>query len=175
MESLEKQVKIFMLQSKLLCCILCMIFLTGTGSRAGGHKIMSVRIKKGQVRAAPSFIGKILGNLSYGDQVSAFEEKGGWIKIYLPNRDIKGWIHKTALSSKKIKLRAGATNVKQFASSDEVALAGKGFNKQVEGAFKAKNPNMNFTWIDKMERINISAYEISNFIQTGDLVPKGGF
>jgi len=174
MKSLEKQVNFFILQSKLLCCILFMILLIAPASWAAGQKIMSVQIKKGQVRATPSFTGKILANLRYGDQVSAFEEKGGWIKIRVPVKGIKGWIHKTALSSKKIKLRAGAANVSQFASSDEVSLAGKGFNKQVEGEYKSNNPNMGFTWIDKMESIDISAGEISNFIQAGDLAPQGG-
>ncbi|QTA79170.1 SH3 domain-containing protein [Desulfonema limicola] len=174
MKSLESRVRIFKFQTRLLCCILFMILLTVPIAWAAGQKTMSVQVKQVQVRESPSFTGRILGNLGYGDQVAVYEEKGGWIKVHMQGKGINGWIHQTALSSKKIKLSAGAENVAKYASSDEVALAGKGFNKQVEGEFKAKNPNMDFTWVDKMESIKISSSEILSFIQAGGLNTQGG-
>jgi hypothetical protein len=45
-------------------------------------------------------------------------------------------MHESALSAKRVKMQAGGT-AKTGATSDELALAGKGFNKDVEAQFKA--------------------------------------
>jgi hypothetical protein len=88
--------------------------------------------------------------------------------------EIKGWMHASALTEKKIVLKPGAEDVQQAASSDELTLAGKGFNEQVEKSFKTKNPNVDFSGVDRMEKVVISQKEIQQFLQTGKLVPKGG-
>ena len=87
----------------------------------------------------------------------------------------EGWIHASALTPKKIVLRAGAEDVEAAASSDELALAGKGFNQQVESEFRAKNPNLDFTWIDEMETYVVSENEMKQFLKEGELSPEGGF
>jgi hypothetical protein len=71
-------------------------------------------------------------------------------------------------------LKSGASNVQAAADSDELALAGKGFNKQVEGAFRSKNPHMDFTWVDKMEAMEVSQEEIQRFLEDGELLKQGG-
>jgi len=83
-------------------------------------------------------------------------------------------VHASALTTKKIALRSGASDVGQAATDDEVALAGKGFNKQVEGEFRLKNQDIDFTWIDKMEAIVISPIEMQRFLSEGNLFPEGG-
>ena len=64
--------------------------------------------------------------------------------------------------------------VEKAASSDEIALAGKGFNEQVEGEFKKKNPNIDFKQIDRMEKIVVSQNNMQQFLKSGGLSPKGG-
>lgn len=132
-------------------------------------QVMSVQVKSGQVRSTPSFMGKIVADLAYGDQVMTGEEQGGWLKVQVPGRGIEGWMHNSALSAKKIELKAGTANVKQTASGQELALAGKGFNKQVENEFKAKHPNMDFRWIDQMERFQVTPNEMQKFLEQGGL------
>ena len=133
------------------------------------QKLMSVQVKNGQLRANPSFLGKITGNLSYGDQVEILTEKGPWAKVRKVNAKAGGWLHASALTTKKIVLKPGAADVKKAASSDELALAGKGFNKQVENQFKAQNPNLDFTWVDRMEKMTVSDRQIQAFLKTGGL------
>ena len=125
------------------------------------------------MRSNPSFMGKIIAELAYGDQVTVLEEQGGWNKVSFPGKG-EGWMHSSALSSKKIILKAGAANVAQTADSKELALAGKGFNKQVESEFRAKNPNLNFTWVDKTEAMKISSHEMQRFLREGGVSPAGG-
>lgn len=133
---------------------------------------MSVQVKEAPVRANPSFVGKIAGTLAYGDQVEVAQTQGAWSKV--TGGGVSGWIHTSALSSKKIALTAGQEQAKVAASGDELALAGKGFNSDVEAKFKADHKNVDFTWIDRMERIKIPAAEMQAFLKAGDVTPKEG-
>lgn len=137
-------------------------------------KMMSIQVKKGAVRSSPSFLGKIVTQLKYGDRVAVQNAKGSWYFINKPSGNTDGWMHSSALSVKKIVLNPGASDVKQAASSDEITLAGKGFNQQVEKDFKSKNPQVDFTWINKMEKMSVSQNQIQAFIKEGQLSPKGG-
>jgi hypothetical protein len=153
--------------------ILTIISIGGITALADSFPSMSVQVKKGDVRSTPSFLGKIVARLSYGDQVQVQGKKGSWMLVDLVDSG-NGWIHTSALTRKNIVLRAGQTDVQQTADSDEIALAGKGFNEQVEGEFKAQNPNIDYTWIDKMENIVISRKQMLEFLQEGDLNPSEG-
>jgi hypothetical protein len=137
------------------------------------QKMMSIQVKKGAVRSSPSFLGKIVTQLKYGDQVAVQNVKGSWYFIDGSKGKTEGWMHSSALSLKKIVLNPGASDVKQTASSDEITLAGKGFNQQVENDFKSKNPQVDFTWINMMEKMTVSQNQIQVFIKEGQLSPKG--
>ena len=137
-------------------------------------KTMSVQVKKCQLRNKPSFLGKIVINLKYADQVTVKQEDKNWYEVVPVNKKNGGWVHVSALSTKKIILKEGSKDVENAASSDELALAGKGFNEQVENDFKKKNKNADFTWVDKMEKIVISSSEMQSFLKEGGLNVEGG-
>ena len=141
---------------------------------ATADNLMSIQIKKGQLRTAPSFLGKIVAELNYADRVAVLEKKEAWFKVRASAKNAEGWLHASALTSKKIVLKPGAQDVAQSASSDELALAGKGFSKQVEGEFQSKNPQLDYTLLNRMEQVVISQEQIEQFIKDGDLSPKGG-
>ena len=62
------------------------------------------------------------------------------------------------------------TPVKQT-SSDEVALAGKGFTPEVENGYRAKHPEVNFALVDKVETFKVDPATLQAFIKEGDLKP----
>ena len=62
------------------------------------------------------------------------------------------------------------TPVKQ-SSSDEVALAGKGFTPEVETGYRAKHPEMDFAQVDKIETFKVDPAALQAFIKEGDLKP----
>ena len=62
------------------------------------------------------------------------------------------------------------TPVKQT-SSDEVALAGKGFTPEVESGYRAKHPEMDFGQVDKVESFKVDPATLQAFIKEGDLKP----
>ena len=154
--------------------VFIVVGLLGLAVLAAEPKQMSVQVKKGAVRSTPSFLSKIITKLNYGDRVVVTEEQSSWSKINLSGAYSHGWIHSSALTSKEIVLKPGAADVEQSASDDELTLAGRGFNAEVENEFRSQNPDVDFTWIDRMETMTVSQEQIQNFIKAGGLHPQGG-
>ena len=159
---------------KFFWTIFFIIALAGATLYAAKPDLVSIQVKNGRVRSHPSFLGKIIAILSYGDRVSVIDTRPAWMHIRVPDSAASGWMHVSALTEKKIILSAGDTHAGQAATTDELALAGKGFNRQVEGEFKAKNRNIDFRWIDKMETFEVGQEDIVQFVKAGDLSPQGG-
>ena len=65
-------------------------------------------------------------------------------------------------------MRAGTTDAATGVSSDEVALAGKGFNEQVEAKLR-KDGTLDYTWVDRMSAFNAGADQIAKFRTQGHL------
>ena len=150
---------------KLISLVVALLFVAGL-SIAQAPKQMSVTVKETQVRATPSYLGKILAVLAYGDQVDVLAEQAGWARVRLANGE--GWVHLSALSSKRIALQSGSQNVGTGASSGEVALAGKGFNQEVENKYKQDN-QLDYTWVDRMGALTVSPEEVLAFLEQGEL------
>ena len=148
---------------------LCFVF---SGS-AEPQKTMSVQIKEGQVRSTPSFLGTIIAKLSYGDRVEIIQDQGTWKKVAVRG-GVQGWMHVSALTTKNIVLRAGAGNVQTSATGGEIALAGKGFSEEIEKQYKKLNHNLDYTWVDRMERFQVSPEQMQAFLKQGNVVPAEG-
>lgn len=128
---------------------------------------MSVQVKKSKLRATPSQLGRIVATVKYGDAVQVESSKRGWYAVTTKDGK-KGWLHESVLSKKPILMRAGTTDAEIGVSSDEVALAGKGFNEQVEDKLKA-DKSLDFTWVDRMMTFDISEDQIIAFRSQGNL------
>ena len=157
-----------MIQIKQIAAAVIMASVVMTAAAA----TMSVQVKDAPVRATPSFVGQVVGSFAYGDQVEVQQTQGAWSKV--ARAGVSGWMHTSALSSKKIVLAAGQEQAKVAASGDELALAGKGFNSDVEAQFKAGHKDIDFTWINRMEKIRIPSSEMQVFLKDGDVTPKEG-
>jgi hypothetical protein len=69
-------------------------------------------------------------------------------------------------------VKAGSTVVAAGASGSEVALAGKGFNPEVEAEYK-KNPTLNYAAVDEMETYVVVPTALSAFITQGGILEGG--
>jgi SH3-like domain-containing protein len=132
---------------------------------------MSVQVRNCKVRATPSQLGRVIGTVEYGAVVQAGAPQQSWYPVTTAN-GVKGWLHESALSKKPVAMRAGATDAAIGVSSDEVALAGKGFNEQVEAKLKADG-TLDFTWVNRMMAFNAGPDRILAFRKQGNL-PGGG-
>ena len=83
-------------------------------------------------------------------------------------------MHASSLTTKMIILKAGTANVQTSATGGEIALAGKGFSEEVEKQYKNLNRNLDYAWIDRMERFQVSPEEMQAFLKQGELVPAEG-
>src|SRR4030065_2134148 len=83
---------------------LSFLYLSAT---AQTQKTMSVQVKETQLRATPSHLGKIVTRAPYGARVTIVEERGDWKRVSYGNS--RGWLHTSAVTSKRIVLKAGQT------------------------------------------------------------------
>jgi len=141
---------------------------------AARQKKMSIQVKTGQLRSTPGYFSRVVTRLDYAAKVIVLEEKGDWLKVKPDGGTTTGWIHKSALTKKRLKLSAGKTDISNTVTTDEQALAGKGFNSDVEAQFKKENKEIDFTWVDKMEKIKIPPEELKKFLEEGDIKPLNG-
>jgi hypothetical protein len=147
--------------------------LAAVALAVGKGGVLNVQVQQGEVRASASPLGSVIGTASYGDAMEVLEEKGAWVKVTKPG--LTGWMHSSALTKDKIKLQGGGTDAQLKASSGEQALAGKGFSKEVESAFKDKNKNVSFAWVDKMEKYKVTQQQSASFAKEGHLkIAEGG-
>ncbi|MDY6972749.1 MAG: SH3 domain-containing protein [Thermodesulfobacteriota bacterium] len=152
---------------------LSFILAIGLTAFAVTQKLMSVQVKAGHVRSQPSFLAKVITKLAYGHRVEVVEEKKAWVKIHTQKKN-SGWMHVSALTKKMIVFKPGDADFDKSASKHEVALAGKGFNEEVEKKYRSENKKLNYDEIDKLEKITVSQRKIQRFIEEGGLQVKGG-
>ena len=157
--------------SKRLLWMLGGLIVSAVAVLAATATVMSVQVRKADVRDTPSFLGNTVLSLAYGDKVTVDQQNGPWMHVTVSGQS--GWLHTSALTSKTIVMKAGDA-AQTSASSGEMALAGKGFNSDVEAQFKADHRTIDFGPVDRMEKINIPAATLLHFAKEGDLVPKGG-
>ena len=134
---------------------------------------MSVQVRAGQLRATPSHLGKVAASVAYGDRLTVVQKQGAWYSVK-DARGRTGWIHESALTTKRVVLKSGDADVAAGAGGDEIALAGKGFNEQVEGEFRARETGADYAWVDRMEAMVVTPEQAVAFLAAGEVAPQGG-
>lgn len=140
---------------------------------AASNTVMSVQVRNGQLRSGPSYLSKPSGAADYGMRVEILASQGSWRQVRTPEGHT-GWLHESAVTKKKIVMTAANGDVRTGASASEVSLASKGFTEQIEHEYKSKNPSVDFTWVDRMERLAVSPERAAEFLKDGDVAPRNG-
>jgi hypothetical protein len=132
-----------------------------------------VKIQTTQLRRNPRFFAPAVAPLKAGDRLEKLSEAAGWMQVRTA-AGVVGWIHGSAVAPPQTQFLAGSGGMKTQATAGEVALAGKGFDKQVEDSYRAKNAEVSFVWVDKMVQQRISAAQMEDFLKRGRLNATGG-
>ena len=132
-----------------------------------------VKIQTTQLRKSPQYFSQALVPLKAGDRLEKLGESSGWIQVKT-SAGVVGWIHSSAVQATKLNLLAMDKGMKTQATASEVALAGKGFNKQVEDSYKAKHADMNFAAVDAMLQIKVALAQVEDFLKKGKLGESRG-
>jgi len=159
--------KVPLMKYKLFLSVVSLLLLGQTLVMAA-PTAMSVQVQTSPMRATPSPLGRVVATLKHADRVEIISKQTGWLQVRGPGGQT-GWVNESALTKSKIVLKAGAEDVNRAASGEELALAGKGFNSDVEADFKSKNSNIDFTWIDRMEKIVVNDQDAVEFLKEGGL------
>ena len=149
-----------------LMFLIPLLFLSAGALSA--QRTMSVTVKEAEVRSSPSFLGTLVATLPYGDSVRVRKEQGSWVQIDIPDGRERGWVHASALEMRRILFAASTDDVATEATSGEIALAGKGFNKEVEEKF-IEATSLDFSRIDAMEEYTVPTESIRDLIDDGGL------
>ena len=146
-----------------VCCLAVPLF---SASKA---KTQYVAIDPAPLKAKPAASSKKVGTIEYASAVLVLKEEKSWVYVQLvDDKSVEGWLPSSALTSKKIKDKVDATS----ANADEIALAGKGFNKTIEAVY-AEQFEMNFSVVDYIESLGADQDEAIAFAQAGQLNDGG--
>lgn len=137
------------------------------GSIVSAESLMNVQVKDAPLKSAPSFLSSTVSVLHYGKQISLLASDGDWSQVR--SGSMRGWLHSSALSEKTILLTTGTGKAQSGVSSNEVMIAGKGFNAQVESQYRKTNPTARFDQVDAMERDVVSSSNERKFASDGKL------
>lgn len=130
-----------------------------------------VQVKEASVYAKPSSLGKLVGKVPYGTVLTVLTTQGGWAQVRIDSAALTGWVRTQAFTTKDLELKAGSQV--SGVSSTEVSLAGRGFSEEIEQDYRAKNPDLDFADIDKMEGYGLPDDQLTAFLTNGGLTPGG--
>ena len=139
--------------------IMAAFLLSPAFSQAVGTT-MYVAVRSAELRSSSGFFGSTVGNLDLGDAVTVIQDNGKWMEIRAENA-LSGWIAATSLSPRRV------TGETHSATAREIALAGKGFSRDVEAEYRENG--LDYSMVDAMENLIISKEELLQFINDGRL------
>jgi hypothetical protein len=142
----------------LLCSLFCLTAAAET---------LQVTTRENAVRGECRFFAPVKLKVSLGDQLTVKGRKGDWYLVSA--RGVNGCIHKSAVESRSF-ASSGRKAAAGGASADEVSLAGKGFNPQVEAGYRKSNKNLNYAAVDEISRIQVSENTLESFVLQGGLI-----
>ena len=146
------------------------ILLTLVGLAAwGASGRVTVVVEQAKVRKAKAFFSAPVATVSYKDSLAAGAPEDGWVPVSVDGK--RGWLHESAVGSKAGKLKGGWDGSDE-AGQDEVTLAGKGFNAEVEKTYRAGDAG-DYDAVDAMEQRTVSEAALLAFMKSGNTLPKG--
>jgi uncharacterized protein YgiM (DUF1202 family) len=147
----------------IILAILGIMAVSGAAGQSLRGKTMYVAVRSAALKSSTGFFASTRGTLQLGDTVTVLQDNGKWVEVRSTARSLTGWMASASLTSKRV-VASGGTS----ASAGEVALAGKGFNQEVENSYK-QNGALDYGPIDAMETQDVAADELYNFIVEGHL------
>jgi hypothetical protein len=127
---------------------------------------VKVTTRDNAVRSDCRFFAPVKLKVVLGDALTVSGYKGDWIQVSA--KGVKGCIHKSAVESRSF-AAAGKGAAAGGTSADEVSLAGKGFNPQVEAGYRKSGKNLNYAAVDEISKYSVSEKSLETFVQQGGL------
>jgi uncharacterized protein YgiM (DUF1202 family) len=158
--------------------LLSAALLLALGAAVAAGELLTIQLREATVRSGPKHFRPVVGTVKYGERIEVLKkEDGGWLHVRLPDQRT-GYLHETATTEKPLpKLAPGTAGTQPGSvSRDEVALAGKGFNPQVERQYREDHRELEWAFqrVDYMEqRRVVDRAELERFLSEGQLGEQG--
>jgi uncharacterized protein YgiM (DUF1202 family) len=151
---------------KILIVFCLVVFVTGFAAaqiRAGGTLYVAVRTVT--LKSGTGFFASNRGTLNYGDRVTVIRVDGRFVEVRsAANPSLTGWTASANMSVRQVIAGTSST-----ATAREVAMAGKGFNQEVEESFRDQNRTLNYADVDRVEAITVQESVLRRFLEEGRL------
>ena len=147
----------------MFCLYICVaVLLPAQTSR--GTSTMFVAIRTLNLRTSTGFFASTTSTLEYGHEVTVLQTSGDWMEISsVSNPGINGWAKSASLTPRRILPGDETSTVAR-----EVALAGRGFNQEVENSYM-ESGELNFADVDRVEAQRVTVNQLRNFLVEGHL------
>lgn len=146
---------------------LIVILLCSMLSVPAAAETVKVTTRENALRSDCRFFAPVKLKLLLGDSLTVNGHKGDW--FLASAKGVSGCVHKSALEKRNF-AAAGRGAAVAGTSSDEVSLAGKGFNPQVESGYRTSGKNLNYAAVDEISRLAVSDKTLELFIKQGGLI-----
>jgi hypothetical protein len=146
--------------------VVCLVFFVAgfAAAQIGPGRTLYVSVKTVDLKSSTGLIAGTVTTLNYGDEVTVKQVNGKFVEVKsAADPSLSGWTASANFSTKKI--ISGNTSTM---SAKEFALAGKGFNQDVENSYSTQG-QINFTDVDKIETITVDDSTLTRFIEEGHL------
>ncbi len=145
-----------------MCILLCSLCCLNAAAET-----IRVTTRENAVRGDCRFFAPVKLKVALGDLLTVKGRKGDWYLVSA--RGVNGCIHKSAVESRRF-ASSGRGAATGGSSADEVSLAGKGFNPQVEAGYRKSGKNLNYAAVDEIVRITVDEKSLETFVLQGGLV-----
>ncbi len=132
---------------------------------------VTVQVQEARVRKEPRFFSSSVATVELGDKLEVLSTSDDWLEVTAGSQ--RGYVHTSSVTTKKVSLTT-TKEVGAETTAEEVTLAGKGFNKEVEDQYKKEHPSYDFAAVDKIVARRPSERDLTKFRREGRLGEFGG-
>ena len=151
---------------KLIIISLMALFITGiSAAQVSRGGTLYVSVKNLPLKASTGWFARTNGTLEYGDRVTVIQVSGNYVEVRsAANSSLTGWTSSSNFSTRQVVSGTSST-----ATQREMALAGKGFNEEVERSYRTGHRELNYNAVDIVETITVSEDDLKRFLEEGRL------
>ena len=128
-----------------------------------------VNVRESKLRLDPQFWAPTVASLPYGTKLAALgvgSKDNQWLKVRLDSNE--GYVHTSAVTKRRVVLGSAGVGAGDKVDPNNVVLAGKGFNSQVEKSY-ASSKGLDFKSVDEVEQYQVNSAEGAAFVKSGKL------
>ncbi len=130
---------------------------------------VAIAVQNQSIYPMPAFYASPVIPVSYGTTATINEIDGEWYRITTSLNQV-GWIHRTAVTG-AIQTASAGTSASGNVTSDEIMLAGRGFNQDIEATYAGEHPDLDFSQVNSMETsYKVTPQQLFQFLVDGNLI-----